>query len=113
MLLKIIYTDKIIPERFSAYTIAFLILVRPKYRDDIGLIEHEKIHVHQFWRTFGFNGLFYFFSKKKRLQYEVEAYRKQLEFSPEPGTSKKLFACYLASNYKLDITKEEAIKLFD
>ena len=113
MLVKIISTNRFIPPRFSAYTIGFIILVRPDYKDDIGLIEHEKIHVKQFWRTLGLNGLFYFFSKKKRLEYEVEAYRKQLEYAEERSTSKKLFAYYLVANYKLDITKEEAARLLD
>jgi hypothetical protein len=113
MLVKIISTNKFIPARFSAYTIGFIILIRPEYRDDIGLIEHEKVHVHQFWRTLGLNGLFYWLSKRKRLEYEVEAFRKQLEYAEEPSTSRKLFAVYLASNYKLDISKEEAIILLE
>lgn len=77
------------------------------------LLEHEKVHVHQFWRTLGLNGLFYLFSKKKRLEYEVEAYKKQLMFEKNPESAKKLFAFWIASNYNLDITKEEAAKLLD
>jgi hypothetical protein len=57
--------------------------------------------------------LFYWLSKRKRLEYEVEAFRKQLEYAEEPSKSRKLFAVYLASNYKLDISKEEAIILLE
>jgi hypothetical protein len=113
MLVKIISTNKFIPARFSAYTIGFIILIRPEYWDNIGLIEHEKVHVHQFWRTLGLNGLFYWLSKKKRLEYEVEAFRKQLEYAEEPSTSRKLFAYYLVANYKLNITLIEALRLLE
>lgn len=113
MLHLVIPTDIFIPKRFAAYTYGFLILVRPKHKDDMPLIEHEKVHVRQFWRYFGMSGLLYMFSKKYRLKFEVEAFRRQLELVREPQSAKKLFAFYLASNYNLDITKEEALKLLD
>ena len=106
-------TDWFIPKRFGAVTIAFIILIRPKYKNDIGLFEHEKVHVHQFWRSLGLFGLMYRFSKKKRLQYEVEAYRKQLEYETNKKASKKIFADFIANNYNLNITSKEALKLLD
>lgn len=37
----VFYTDRIIPERFAGLTIGFVVLIRPKYRDDSGLLAHE------------------------------------------------------------------------
>lgn len=108
----VFYTD-LIPQRFTGYTFAFIILLRPSVKGDVALLEHEKVHVNQFWRTLGLNGLFYLFSKNKRLQYELEAYKKQLEFETNKSLAKKVFANYLSTNYNLNITYEDALKLFD
>ena len=92
----VVYTD-LIPTRFAGYTLGFVILLRPKFKDDIALLEHEKIHVNQFWRTFGLFGIAYKLSKAYRLKYELEAYTKQLEFCVDKEKSKSLFAllCFL------------------
>lgn len=104
---KIFYTDKFIPARFAGMTIGPFIFIRPSYAHDEGLLAHEKVHVSQFWHN-PFFGLAYQFSKKKRLQYESEAYREQLLFYQEDMTN--TFARHLATKYSLDITEEEAKK---
>ena len=109
MLHKVIYTNHLIPNTFAGQTIGPFILIRPSHKDDTGLLEHEKVHVRQFWRTLGLFGIGYLLSKKYRLKIEVEAYKEQLKYYP---TDKKaLFAYYLATKYNLDITQEEALKL--
>lgn len=108
----VFYTD-LIPRRFTGYTFAFIILLRPSVKGDIPLLEHEKVHVNQFWRTLGLNGLFYLFSKEKRLQYELEAYKKQLEFESNKSLAKIVFANYLTENYNLNITFDDALKLLN
>ena len=109
----LVFYTNLMPERFTGYTVAFIILLRPSVKGDIALLEHEKVHVNQFWRTLGINGLFYIFSKEKRLQYALEAYRKQLEFEPTKSLSKHVFAKYISNNYNLNITYEDALKLLD
>jgi len=95
------YTNKLIPSRFAGitYQIWFtplsVILIRPKYRSDKGLLAHEQTHAKQIrhnWLWF----LFYNFSKKYRLKYEAEAYRVQ--------------ATFLSSLYNLDISYQDALK---
>lgn len=108
----VFYTD-LIPQRFTGYTFAFIILLRPSVKGDIALLEHEKVHVNQFWRTLGLNGIFYLFSKKKRMEYELEAYLKQLEFEKNKDLAKQTFAKYLSNNYNLNLTYEDALKLFN
>jgi hypothetical protein len=101
----ILYTN-LVPKPHAAYTIGPLILIRPEYRDDIGLLEHERTHVRQFWA----NPLRYslsFFVADWRLEYEVEAYREQLKHSPNDRLT---FAGYLVDRYKLDITIDEALE---
>lgn len=102
----IIYTD-FMPLRFDGFNLGLITLIRPSLKDDIGIHVHESVHRKQFIRN-PFMGLFYIFSKKHKLKYELEAYREQLRF--EPG-AESLFAYFLANNYGLDITKEEALKL--
>ena len=78
----VFYTLRFIPEKYAGVTLAFLVLIRPSYREDAGLLAHEKTHVRQFWRTFGINMLRYYFSADYRLQAELEAYRMQLTYAP-------------------------------
>jgi len=105
----VIYTDKFIPDRFGGIIYGPIILIRPKYRDDIGLLEHEREHVRQWWRGWGVGyWLRYTFSHKWRLRYELEGYRVQLLYSPQ---HKSKFAYFLATNYRLTITWEEAFDL--
>lgn len=109
MLHKVIYTNNIIPDKFAGLTLGPIILIRPEYKSDTGLLEHEKVHVRQFWRTLGLFGIGYLLSKKYRLKIEVEAYKEQLKHY---ATDKRnLFAQHLATKYDLNITQEEALKL--
>lgn len=102
----ILYTN-IMPRRFAGYTIGPLVLIRPGYKADVGLHAHEAVHVAQFWSN-PLMGLFYMFSKKARLRYEVEAFRAQLNLSP--GREQR-FAGFLATNYGLELSTDEALAL--
>lgn len=106
---KVIYTNRFIPAIYAGRTIGPIILIRPSHKDDKGLLEHEKVHVRQFWRTLGLFGIPYFLSKKYRLKYELEAYKEQLKYYTTD--KKQLFAQHLANKYDLNITQEEALKL--
>ena len=108
MLFKVFYTNRFIPSRFAGITYGPLIFIRPRCQGDVGLLEHEKVHVKQFWRTLGLFGIPYFFSAKARVKYEAEAYREQLKYSPG---KEALFASFLATKYGAKITQEEALAL--
>jgi hypothetical protein len=105
MLFKVFYTNRCIAPRFAAETYGPFIFVRPSYSLDVGLIEHEKTHVKQFWKNPLF-GLFYMFSKKSRFAYEAEAYRTQLKYNPG---REELYASFLVKNYNLGITQDQAL----
>lgn len=107
----LIITNKLIPKRFAAYTMGFVILLRPEYKTDLGLIEHEKVHVRQFWNSLGTFGILYKLSKRMRLKYELEAYKKQLEYAANREYTLDRLATHLSTLYNLNITKEQAISL--
>jgi hypothetical protein len=109
MFYKVFYTNKLIPQEYGANAIGPFIFIRPKYIDDTGLLEHEKVHVRQFWSTLGLFGIAYYLSKKYRLKYELEAYKEQLKYYAVD--KRPLFAQYLSTKYGLDITQQEALEL--
>jgi len=109
----IIPLSTFIPKRFAAFVVGFIIFVRPAYKDDIPLIEHEKVHVRQFWRTFCTHGIWYQFSKSYRLRSEVEGYAVQVKTREMLGKLPEFerYASFIATHYNLDVTVEEATEL--
>jgi hypothetical protein len=113
MIYSIRYTDDM-PKDTGGYARAWLIRIRPRYKDDKGIHNHELCHVAQFWRTCGLHGLFYLLSKKYKLNAEVEAYREQLKYEPaatDPEHYRDMYAGFIADNYNLDISKGEVLKI--
>ncbi len=133
------YTDRLIPERFGAVNVGPISLIRPKYRDDKGLHEHEAVHFRQ-WATLAaigpltefiafsskvemvqpyllaillapslFHGVLYKLISKYRQACEVSAYKAQLPHYPDDRT--ELFAGFLASKYDLNLGHTAAISL--
>jgi hypothetical protein len=89
------------------------VVVRPKSKGNEALLQHELTHVEQFWQN-PFNGLFYMMSRSHRQAAEVEAYRAQLTYSPCKEDYQHYldaFARSLSTNYNLDITYVEAVRL--
>lgn len=105
--MPVIYTNAM-PVRFKGYTIGPVILIRPDYKDDKGLLAHEQVHVRQFWDNPVLHGFLYKFSKPYRLKCELEAYAVQCR---ESDLTTDKAAEFIASNYNLDIDQAEAKKL--
>ena len=115
-----------------------LIKILPKYKDDDGLLEHEKVHVHQWyavlalgllistlltllvspslWPLYGFS-LFlhqslYKLIRPYRRWSEVQAYRKQIAVGGY--TSNDFAVTILVEKYDLNLSADEAkALLFD
>ena len=104
------YTDNM-DENFAGITRAFVISIRPKYKDDKGLLEHEKTHVRQWYKTLGLHGLLYAFWRTYRLNCELEAYKEQMQYAPDLKVAVDKFADFLANKYGLDITIDRAVYL--
>jgi hypothetical protein len=126
------YTDNL-PEGIGGQANGPLIRIRPKYKGDRGLIEHELEHVKQWWvatllsavliaaglyhfneplygaiGSIGVHGLLYKLIPAYRLWCEVQAHKVQAEYSPQ---SVGFFAKRIATMYGLKITAEKAEKL--
>jgi len=107
------YTDDM-KEGTGGYAKGWFIRLRPKYREDKGILEHEKCHVRQWFFTLGSHSLLYLFFKPYRLWSEVQAYREQLDWPPalldRPEYLLDKYAGFISTKYKLGITREEAKK---
>lgn len=129
-----IYTDRFIPAQFAAITVGPLILVRPAYRGDVGLLAHEMLHAKQWLLTtlailaiagglyylqrpewayvaavsYGVFGIVYQLFPAARLRIEAAAYRLQLTYYPDDRSA--LFASFLATKYGLGITQDQALQ---
>ncbi|MDY7581180.1 hypothetical protein [Pseudomonas sp. CCI3.1] len=123
---------KELPNGFGGTAQGPLIKILPKYKDDIGLLEHEKVHVRQWyawlalglligtlltllvspslWPLFGLapllHQLLYKFTRPYRRWCEVQAYRKQIETG---GYASNEFAVImLVDKYDLGLSVDEA-----
>jgi hypothetical protein len=101
----VFYTNRGVPKGHAACARGPIVLIRPEYRGDLGLLAHELAHVSLWFLTLGTNALWYRISRRYRLWAEGLAYRVQLQYSP--GNA-KLFAGFLATRYALGITQRQA-----
>ncbi len=104
------YTNNV-PSGSAGCANAFVIRIRPEYKDDEGILKHEAEHVRQWWCTLGVHSLLYLLVKPYRLYAEVRAYREQLKYPPATNhaeESRKLYAGFISNDYGLDISVEEA-----
>lgn len=109
----IFYTNHFIPAQSAGCMRVFLIpliFIRPKYKDDVGILAHEKVHVSQAWRNVlpQIHALRYAFSKPYRLACEVEAYKEQMKHSPQYTLQ---FAAFISNDYGLSIDSVGALRL--
>lgn len=135
----IFYTDKL-PEGTGGCATAFIIRIRPKYRDnDEGIHQHELFHVRH-WYAFTFLSLAvlaavsFFFTAltwaplpaalavfpllylipQFRQWEEIAAYKVQLKYPPATTADRDryaaLYAKYISDDYGLNISQEEALK---
>ena len=96
-----IISTRLVPRGFSALTLWPLILVRPEFRHDAAMIEHELVHFHeQAWITPIWVAR-YLLSKRFRLAAEVRAYRRQIEVGgiSIEGAARMLLCYRLNINY--------------
>ena len=114
MIYSLKYTDANMKENVGGYAKAWFIRIRPRYKDDKGIHAHELKHVEYWWKYGIIGRLLYKFSKTYRLNEEVECYKEQLKYAPATGNPehyRDMYAGFIADDYNLDISKEEALLL--
>lgn len=105
-----IYSLKItddLPEGTGGQAKFWFIKIRTQYKDDKGILEHEKVHVMQFWDYGIFHSLLYTFCATYRLWAEIQAYKVQLTYNPE---YRDWYAQRITEMYNVTITKEEVLQ---
>jgi hypothetical protein len=100
-----------LPKLFNAWalTIAPFIFVIPGHANDQALIAHEKVHFNEqlrwlilpWWIAYLLNSSF-------RLRAEVRGYKVQIN---QGGCSVQQAALWLSTNYRLNITQQQAEQL--
>lgn len=100
----VIYTNKFIPKRFASVNLFFFILMRPEFKGDKSLMEHELVHTEQVWKWLILQPIMYHASKKWRLKFEAEAYAVSVKY----GLPLKDAGRFLSTLYNLDISQKEA-----
>jgi len=138
MFYSLLYTDKV-PEGSAGYASMWFIRIRPEYKDDKGLLEHEICHVKNFWLNFFVSaailtgiafGIYHFYPSpyvfcpiplsiitdwalykipRFRLWEEVKCFRVQMEYAEDKEAARQAFALRLATHYDLGITVGEAL----
>lgn len=128
------YTNEL-PDQFGGLASGPLIKIRPKYASDQGLLEHEKVHVRQWYgglllvaalalvlavgvavpcgglavfAPFA-HGLTYKYCRRYRLWCEVRAYRQQLALGAV--VSHEFAVTALVQKYDLHLDRQEATAL--
>jgi len=79
---KVIYTDNLnegVGGNCSYGLFSTTIRIRPKYKSDMGILNHEATHSKQFGRLFWAHSILAKFSTKYRLLIEIQAYREQVK----------------------------------
>jgi len=102
----ILYWDWLVPAPHDGVAYGPVIVIKKAHKKDHGLHAHEETHVKQFWRHWMLGYLWrYHRSWQWRFEYEAEAYRQQLLYSPD---KRLLFASFLVSRYDLPINMAAA-----
>ena len=128
------YTDDI-KEGFGGVSYGPYIKIRPKYKDDGGIQAHEDTHAKQWWAWMlagtlaalvveplgsflwyyallagaGMHAVLYKFVHAYRLWCEVKAYRVQAQYYADDR--RLLFAKFISTKYRLNISTEDAFLL--
>lgn len=113
MIFSLKYTDDM-PANVGGYAKAWLIRIRPRYKDDKGIHNHELCHVAYWWKYGIIGRMLYLFSKKWRLNEEVACYREQLKHAPAINDLERyrdMYAGFIADDYGLDVSKGKVLEM--
>jgi len=108
------YTNKTLDDWMGGATRGPVIVLRPEYKDDEGIYQHELTHVKQWFFSLGTLGLFYMLSKWCRARIEAQAYAKQTHYPDGKGgqlTVERAAYRMAKPGYKLGLTQEQCLDL--
>lgn len=109
--IPVIFTNLFIGD-FAGRSYGFFILMRKDEKENNALLQHELTHCKQFYRTLGLHLILYSVWDKYRLNCEIEAYKKTIEYAGYTDQSQSEWIVKsLHKDYDLNITKPEIRKL--
>ena len=113
----IFFTNKFVHSDTVGKCWGIICTIRPQYKSDEALIQHELTHCKQWYRTFGIHGIWYHISDKYKLKCEVEAYQVQLDWYKNEDDEElhqqrlRIYARMIVDCYDLNITFLDAMSL--
>lgn len=87
------------------------IKIRKTEKNNKGLLMHEIEHAKQHLKTLTLHPILYNLSNKYKLWAEVQAYRRQLEYSTNKEKDVVDYSIWLSKNYNLGVTSSEVLKM--
>jgi len=99
----IFYSDTRLKDWQDGATFGPVVIIRPTYKNDLGLLAHELFHTKQWWLTLGTHPIWYNLVPKYRYWSEIWAYRRQLKSNPEYID---YYVDLIESHYGLTVSKE-------
>jgi hypothetical protein len=108
------YTERIRPPKAGCLWFCFLFImivrIRPEYKEDKGLLEHELEHCRQNIKSLFLHPVLYCLFSGYRYLKEIDAYAWQLTFYKEDRVSALAvkFSEYISEWYRIDITAPQA-----
>jgi len=90
------------------------IIIREKYKQDLGIINHEMTHYRQYKRLFWYHSTMTMLSQKYRLKIELEAYTEQVKaYRYTKKSDYKWIVNSLYAKYDLDMPISYIMKRCD
>lgn len=74
----IIFINKL-PSSINELCLGFFIIMEKKYIKNEGKIQHQLVHIKQYWKTFFLLPIFYIHPQLRGI-YEIDAYKKELTY---------------------------------
>lgn len=109
MTYPLIFYVKTLPPGVAGRTQGPVIRILERSKNDRGLYEHELLHAKQWWFTLGLHSFLYLLIPAYRLWSEVQAYKEQAKWYADDR--RPLFAFFIATRYRLNITQAKALEL--
>ncbi len=100
----VIITDAM-PKKFGGMCLGVIVLLRPKWKDNEGLLQHELTHIKQNLRSGLTSAFRQNWDKQHKLDRECEAYAVQLTYSSNKKWHKKCYVDFMYNKYNLGMTK--------
>jgi len=103
----VFYTDFLVDKNLDGKNLGLFIVIRPRCKDDIQLLNHELIHTKQLFRMGLTSWIFMALSEKWRIKLELEAYLNTLGCNRH---MQRFITNTLSKNYKIKKYTKDDIK---